>query len=207
MSRNSLDAPSACRKPVLFLDTDGIPAEEHRSGDTVRNLIEATLIYQITLVMLALGVSPNAMVRYSVLVELERRSGRNSRSSDRRSKGIISPYRAQLRVIRRMLRGDEAINGSAVEVGTVDKYQGSDKDLILLSWVRSNSLGKVGDLIQDKRRVNVALTRAKHKIIMIGSRRTLVQNELFASCLTLLERNDWVRCWCSSARAVDGRSS
>jgi nitrate reductase NapAB chaperone NapD len=51
---------------------------------------------------------------------------------------------------------------------------------------------QVGDILQDKRRVNVALTRAKHKIIMIGSRRTLVHNELFANYLQLLSSNNWV---------------
>lgn len=60
-----------------------------------------------------------------------------------------------------------------LEVSTIDKYQGRDKDAIVVSFVRSNSGGKVGRLMEDVRRLNVALTRAKCKLIMIGSFSTL----------------------------------
>lgn len=56
-----------------------------------------------------------------------------------------------------------------VEVNTVDKYQGRDKSLILVSFVRSNEDGTLGELLKDWRRLNVALTRAKHKLILLGS--------------------------------------
>ena len=60
-----------------------------------------------------------------------------------------------------------------LEVSTVDKYQGRDKELIILSMVRSNNLGKTGRLLEDKRRLNVAFSRAKMKMIIIGSWNTL----------------------------------
>lgn len=60
-----------------------------------------------------------------------------------------------------------------LEVSTVDRYQGRDKPAIVLSFVRSNSKCKVGRLLEDLRRINVAITRAKFKLIMIGSFSTL----------------------------------
>ncbi|CAJ0961354.1 unnamed protein product [Ranitomeya imitator] len=78
---------------------------------------------------------------------------------------IIAPYRQQLKVISSYFTN---LSSSVVEVNTVDKYQGRDKSIIILSFVRSNNDGKLGDLLKDWRRLNVALTRAKHKLIMIG---------------------------------------
>jgi DNA replication ATP-dependent helicase Dna2 len=60
-----------------------------------------------------------------------------------------------------------------LEISTVDRYQGRDKPVIILSFVRSNNRGKVGRLLEDMRRINVALTRAKHKLILVGSLSTL----------------------------------
>lgn len=60
-----------------------------------------------------------------------------------------------------------------LEVSTIDRYQGRDKPAIILSFVRSNPEGNVGRLLQDNRRLNVALTRAKAKLILVGSFSTL----------------------------------
>lgn len=63
---------------------------------------------------------------------------------------------------------------NGLEISTIDRYQGRDKEAIVLSFVRSNNKGKVGRLLEDKRRINVAITRAKHKMIMVGSLSTLM---------------------------------
>ena len=60
-----------------------------------------------------------------------------------------------------------------LEMSTIDRYQGRDKPAIILSFVRSNPKHKVGRLLEDFRRLNVAITRAKYKLIMIGSFSTL----------------------------------
>jgi len=65
------------------------------------------------------------------------------------------------------------MKSDGLEVSTVDKYQGRDKEAIIVSFVRSNNKGKVGRLLQDIRRVNVAITRAKSKMILVGSFSTL----------------------------------
>lgn len=62
---------------------------------------------------------------------------------------------------------------NGVEVSTVDKYQGRDKECIIVSLVRSNTERRIGSLLRDWRRINVAFTRAKKKLILIGSETTL----------------------------------
>ena len=92
--------------------------------------------------------------------------------------GIITPYAGQVRAIRDALpeRND------SVEVHTVDGYQGREKEVIIFSCVRSNSDGIVG-FLSDARRLNVALTRAKRGLIVIGDPDTLRNDETWASWL------------------------
>uniref|UniRef100_A0A3P8YSP2 DNA replication ATP-dependent helicase/nuclease n=1 Tax=Esox lucius TaxID=8010 RepID=A0A3P8YSP2_ESOLU len=86
--------------------------------------------------------------------------------------GVIAPYRQQLKAISGLLVGPAY---SGVEVNTVDKYQGRDKCVIVVSFVRSNPEGNLGELLKDWRRLNVAITRAKHKLLMVGSAPTLLR--------------------------------
>ncbi|MEC9120000.1 MAG: AAA domain-containing protein [Candidatus Thermoplasmatota archaeon] len=92
--------------------------------------------------------------------------------------GIITPYAGQVRAIRDAL---PELNES-VEVHTVDGYQGREKEVIIFSCVRSNSDGTVG-FLSDERRLNVALTRAKRGLIVIGDPDTLRNDETWASWL------------------------
>jgi DNA replication ATP-dependent helicase Dna2 len=96
------------RRKVVFLDTDEVPAFDARAGEVLHNEVEAAIIQQLAVGLMVCGVSGSSI-------------------------GIISPYRAQLKVIRHLLDKDYGI-----EVHTVDKFQGRDKDCILVSLVRSN---------------------------------------------------------------------
>uniref|UniRef100_A0A3Q1JKG6 DNA replication ATP-dependent helicase/nuclease n=1 Tax=Anabas testudineus TaxID=64144 RepID=A0A3Q1JKG6_ANATE len=85
--------------------------------------------------------------------------------------GVIAPYRQQLKAISALLQSSAFIG---VEVNTVDRYQGRDKSLIVLSFVKSTAEeANLGELLKDWRRLNVAITRAKHKLLMVGSASTL----------------------------------
>lgn len=86
--------------------------------------------------------------------------------------GVICPFRAQLRLLEEC-SSLSTWKCAGLELSTIDRYQGRDKSVIILSFVRSNTKGKVGRLLEDFRRLNVAVTRAKCKLIMIGSYSTL----------------------------------
>ena len=100
--------------------------------------------------------------------------------------GVITLYRSQLVLLKQSLR-----HRSSVEMHTADKFQGRDKEVIILSMVRSNEDRNVGDLLKDWRRVNVALTRARTKLIVMGSRETLKGNDLLERFVNLMETKRW----------------
>ncbi|KAF6024176.1 DNA2 [Bugula neritina] len=84
--------------------------------------------------------------------------------------GVITPYQAQVQLLKSML------STSDVEVNTVDQYQGRDKSIIIISFARtevSSNSKKTEGILSDARRLNVALTRAKHKLILVGNREVL----------------------------------
>lgn len=82
---------------------------------------------------------------------------------------------------------------NGLEVSTIDRYQGRDKHAIIISFVRSNEGGNAGRLLQDRRRINVAVSRAKRKLIMIGSVGTLKKgSQVLSSMLELVRRRGWI---------------
>jgi DNA polymerase alpha-associated DNA helicase A len=88
--------------------------------------------------------------------------------------GVISPYRAQVALLKRELRCrfESRKNYKQIEVSTVDGFQGREKEVIIISLVRSNDEHEVG-FLKDKRRLNVAITRAKRQLVIIGDMETL----------------------------------
>lgn len=82
--------------------------------------------------------------------------------------GVLSPYRAQVHLIRRLLEGDGL--DEFADVDTVERFQGNERDVILASLVKTDH---PGEFLADPRRINVALTRAKKKLIILGSRRCI----------------------------------
>ena len=91
--------------------------------------------------------------------------------------GIISPYADQVKIIQDM---------TPVEVKTVDGFQGREKEIIIISTVRSNNNGNIG-FLRDLRRLNVAITRAKRKLIIIGNKDTLITNPTYARLIKFCE--------------------
>ncbi|XP_028585253.2 DNA replication ATP-dependent helicase/nuclease DNA2 isoform X1 [Podarcis muralis] len=126
--------------PVCFLNTEKVPAPELTEKGGVSNMTEARLVLFLTSMFIKAGCKPSDI-------------------------GVISPYRHQLKIITDLMTSSFIKN---VEVNTVDKYQGRDKSIIIVSFVRNNADGNLGELLKDWRRLNVAITRAKHKLIMLG---------------------------------------
>ena len=94
--------------------------------------------------------------------------------------GIISPYKGQVQLLRRMLRKDSYWKPlrPLISINTVDGFQGQERDIILISMVRNNEQGQVG-FLSDLRRMNVAITRARMKLIIIGHSPTLCRHPFY----------------------------
>ena len=94
--------------------------------------------------------------------------------------GIISPYRGQVSLLRRLLKRDETLRPlrRQITVSTVDAFQGQERDVIVLSLVRANDAGQIG-FLRDLRRTNVAITRARYKLIVLGDVSTLCRHKFY----------------------------
>ncbi|ERS97869.1 hypothetical protein HMPREF1624_06040 [Sporothrix schenckii ATCC 58251] len=133
---------------VAFVNTDSIDgSREEAKGNRIVNPCEARLVTQLVEALLTVGIPASEI-------------------------GVMTHYRSQLALLKHQLRGVKA-RGSDIEMHTADRFQGRDKEVIVLSLVRSNESCSIGDLLKDWRRVNVAFTRAKTKLLVVGSRSTL----------------------------------
>ncbi len=103
--------------------------------------------------------------------------------------GIISPYRAQVQLLRKMIRAREFFRPyrHMISVNTVDGFQGQERDVVLISLVRSNEGGDIG-FLRDLRRMNVAITRARMKLIILGSGQTMTSHPFYGRLHEYVEK-------------------
>ena len=108
------------------------------------------------------------------------RIGKDRILHERLDIGIISPYKGQVQLLRRMLRKNSYWKPlrHLISINTVDGFQGQERDIILISMVRNNEQGQVG-FLSDLRRMNVAITRARMKLIIIGHSPTLCRHPFY----------------------------
>jgi superfamily I DNA and/or RNA helicase len=94
--------------------------------------------------------------------------------------GVISPYRAQVQYLRRLVKSKDFFKPyrHLISVNTVDGFQGQERDIILISLVRANSEGQIG-FLRDLRRMNVAITRARMKLIILGDASTMTRHPFY----------------------------
>jgi ATP-dependent RNA/DNA helicase IGHMBP2 len=135
--------------PVDFIDTAGASYDEEQepNGDSRFNPLEAEMVVKKVNALIECGVSPSMIA-------------------------VISPYSAQMRLLREMLGESE------IEIDSVDGFQGREKEAVIVSLVRSNREGEVG-FLADTRRMNVALTRARRKLIVIGDSATITSHGFY----------------------------
>ena len=102
--------------------------------------------------------------------------------------GIISPYRAQVQHLRQLVRKREFFKPfrTLISVNTVDGFQGQERDIIVISLVRANDEGQIG-FLRDLRRMNVAMTRARMKLIILGDRPTLTRHPFYRKLWEYIE--------------------
>ncbi|KAK9772876.1 putative DNA replication ATP-dependent helicase/nuclease [Seiridium cardinale] len=152
---------------VRFINTDLLPdSREEAKGNRIVNPTEARIVTQLVDALLAVGVPATEI-------------------------GVMTHYRSQLSLLKHNLRS----HGSHIELHTADRFQGRDKEVVVLSLVRSNEQHSIGDLLKDWRRINVAFTRAKTKLLVVGSKDTLRNcgdSEMVSRFVRLMEEREWV---------------
>ena len=114
------------------------------------------------------------------LAEYYTKIGKQRVLSDSIDVGIISPYRAQVQYLKKLIKKYEFFKPyrRLISVNTVDGFQGQERDVILISLVRSNDEGQIG-FLKDLRRMNVAITRARMKLIILGNKNTMTQHPFY----------------------------
>jgi hypothetical protein len=103
------------------------------------------------------------------------------------SVGIISPYRGQVRLLEQAIDATLRSHFASCDINTVDSFQGSECDIIVVSLVRSNPDGVIG-FLSDTRRMNVAMTRARKRLVMIGDGSTISRHPFYQALLEYVER-------------------
>ena len=114
------------------------------------------------------------------LAEYFTKIGKQRVLEERIDVGIISPYRAQVQYLKKLIKKYEFFKPyrRLISVNTVDGFQGQERDVILISLVRSNDEGQIG-FLKDLRRMNVAMTRARMKLIILGNKNTMTKHPFY----------------------------
>ena len=136
-----------------------------------------------------------AELTLDVLQRYIERIGKQRLLDERIDIGIISPYRAQVQYLRQKLMKREFFKPfrRLISINTVDGFQGQERDVIVISLVRSNDEGQIG-FLRDLRRMNVAITRARMKVIILGDSNTLTRHPFYRQLwkyITLLKNNNY----------------
>ncbi|HNX68199.1 MAG TPA: AAA domain-containing protein [Candidatus Omnitrophota bacterium] len=151
--------------PIVFRDTAGLGYEEEEEEGTGSrcNPQEAKLVVKELERLLADGVKPEEV-------------------------GLISPYSAQVKLLNSLILGEKAEPAAlaGLEIDSIDSFQGREKEVVIVSLVRSNIKGQLG-FLTDTRRMNVAMTRAKRKLIVIGDSATLSNFPFYEDFLKYVE--------------------
>lgn len=131
---------------------------------------------------------PEAELSIAQLKEYITKIGRERFLSERIDVGLISPYKAQVQYLRRLVRNDAFFKPyrQAITINTVDGFQGQERDVILISLVRANEEGQIG-FLNDLRRMNVAITRARMKLIILGDASTLTRHAFYKKLYGYIE--------------------
>ncbi|MFN8494762.1 MAG: AAA domain-containing protein [Caldilineaceae bacterium] len=157
----NVQATPLTETPVHFIDTAGADYQEMQEadGESRYNPGEAGLVQRKVMELRETGVPATAIT-------------------------VIAPYAAQVRLLREELAAQLE---QGVEIGSIDSFQGRENEAVLISLVRSNQDGEIG-FLTDTRRMNVALTRARRKLILIGDSATIGGDPFYANLLAYFDQ-------------------
>jgi ATP-dependent RNA/DNA helicase IGHMBP2 len=158
--------------PLAFVDTAGCGFEEKTENKSISNPEEAVFLFK-HLTRLVAGLSEHyTPARFPTIA-------------------VISPYKEQLYVLKEQLLHTPELQpyANSISINTIDSFQGQERDIVYISMTRSNSDSIIG-FLSDTRRMNVAMTRARKKLIIIGDSATLSRHPFYAGFIAYAEEHD-----------------
>lgn len=156
-------------EPIVYIDTAGAGFEETESDGAICNAGEASFLKSHLKTCIANWSQSSPMEKWPSI-------------------GIITPYRKQVSILKEILEQDEELRPYAtiIKVQTIDSFQGQEKDIIYISLARSNNEQQIG-FLSDVRRMNVAMTRAKKKLVVIGDSATIGSHSFYQGFIAYSE--------------------
>ncbi|MXV16099.1 AAA domain-containing protein [Hufsiella ginkgonis] len=154
--------------PLVFIDTAGCGFEEKAEGTSTTNPEEAAFIVKHLAQLLAAADAAGALP----------------------SVAVISPYKQQLPILNGLVQQSPSLQPhlSRISVNTIDSFQGQERDVVYIGLTRSNAEGVIG-FLSDTRRMNVAMTRARKKLVVTGDSATLSGSAFYRNFITYVEEN------------------
>ena len=165
-------------EPLVFIDTAGCSFDEKQQGTSLSNPEEAAFLIK----------------HFKQLVAQINSSGQHTHFP---SIGVISPYKHQVEVLREQLLSSPELLAQKkfIAVNTIDSFQGQERDVIYISMTRSNNESSIG-FLSEIRRMNVAMTRARKKLVIIGDSATLSIHPFYAGFITYSQEiNGYKSAW------------
>ena len=149
--------------PIEWIDTAGMDCNEEFVGENFGRINKE-----------------EARLSIQQLTNYIQKIGKERFLNERIDVGLISPYKAQVQYLRQLIRKDGFFKPfrSSITINTVDGFQGQERDVIIISLVRANEQGQIG-FLNDLRRMNVAITRARMKLIILGDASTLTKHPFY----------------------------
>ncbi|HVI47816.1 MAG TPA: AAA domain-containing protein [Chitinophaga sp.] len=164
--------------PLTFIDTAGCGFDERSEGTSTTNPEEAAFLFRH-------------------LTQLIASLGKHYKPDEFPSVAVISPYKQQIQVLKEQLQHTPALQPyeKKITVNTIDSFQGQERDIVYISMTRSNTENKIG-FLSDVRRMNVAMTRARKKLVVVGDSATLSQLPFYGDFITYAtDRNAYQSAW------------
>jgi len=156
-------------RPMLFVDTAGCGFEEKTDGVSTSNPEEAAFLFK-------------HLTQFTHEIKAQDPAGELPRVA------VISPYRQQVELLKEQLLHSPLLQlyGDRLSVNTIDSFQGQERDIVYIGMTRSNLESKIG-FLSDIRRMNVAMTRARKKLVIVGDSATLSQSPFYAGLIRYAE--------------------
>ena len=158
--------------PLAFIDTAGCGFDEKTEGTSTTNPEEAMFLFK-HLTQLVTNLAPQYQPDNFPTI------------------AVISPYKQQIYLLKEQLQHSPVLQPylNKISVNTIDSFQGQERDIVYISMTRSNTESKIG-FLSDIRRMNVAMTRARKKLVVIGDSGTLSQLPFYADFVTYAEQRE-----------------